>query len=282
MNTIESFNKCLKYIDKVLDDEIDEKTVSTLSGYSYPLFKRIFSIITGITLSEYIRFRKLTFAAIDLRETNEKVIDIAIKYGYDSPDSFTTAFKKFHGFTPSEIRNGNPFKVFSRLQLKLSITGGNEMNVSIQEKEAFIVAGIKEEHIESKNCPKVWDSLLEKFSQETLINLGSGQSYGMCFETKDSALINYMACFNVKDIDKAKKLGLTIMEIPANNYAIVELNGPIPQSIHEGWKYVMERFFPEQGYQHSGAPDFEVYQEGDMHSKNYKMELWIPIKKLNN
>ena len=101
MHMIESFNKTVDYIESVLNGEIDEKKIAALSGYSYSMFRRIFSILTGMTLSEYMRFRKLTRAAEALRETDKKIIDIALDTGYDSPDSFGLAFKNFHGYTPT-------------------------------------------------------------------------------------------------------------------------------------------------------------------------------------
>ena len=79
--------------------------------------------------------------------------------------------------------------------------------------------------------------------------------------------------------EKATDLGLEIMDIPEAEYAIVELNGAIPGCIHDGWKYIVGTFFPQQGYRHSASPDFEVYSQGDMYDKNYKMELWVPIER---
>lgn len=155
MNMIGSFNKTIEYIETVLEGEIDEKKIVSLSGYSLPMFRRIFSILTGQTLTEYIRYRKLTESAIELRETECKVIDIAFKYGYESPDAFGTAFKMYHGFTPTEVRNGKPFKMFSRVQLALSIKGGRSMNITIQKKSGFTMAGINVNDMETTLCPSV-------------------------------------------------------------------------------------------------------------------------------
>ena len=250
-----------------------------LSGYSYAMFSRLFSILTETTLSEYLRGRKLTEAAIALRDTDEKVIDIAFRFGYESSDSFGTAFKNFHGFTPSEVRNGKPFKLISRIQLALTVKGGRSMNVTIQKKGSFTVAGFNEENINSSLCPKVWNKLYEKYSQEELASLGDGESVGICHDVESPNVINYMAGYIVTDVDKAKSMGLDILEVEEAEYAIVELKGVVPECIHNGWKYVIEVFFPEHGYVHSGTPDFEYYYEGDMDSKDYKMELWIPIVK---
>ena len=279
MNIIKSFNNTSDYLETVLDDEIDEKKVTQLSGYSYSMFSRLFSILTETTLSEYLRSRRLTEAAVILRNKDEKIIDVAFKFGYESSDSFGTAFKNFHGFTPSEVRNGKPFKLVSRVQLALSVRGGRSMNITIQKKQAFTVAGVNEQSINSSLCPSVWDKLYEKYSHDELASLGNGQSVGVCHDMENSSTINYMAGYIVNDVDKARSMGLDVLEVDEAEYVVVELVGSVPESIHNGWKYAMEVFFPEHGYIHSGKPDFEYYHEGDMHSKDYKMELWIPITK---
>ncbi|MFC2471268.1 MAG: AraC family transcriptional regulator [Lachnoanaerobaculum gingivalis] len=279
MNIIKSFNNTIDYLETVLDDEIDEKKVNMLSGYSYSMFSRLFSILTETTLSEYLRSRRLTEAAIILRDTDKKIIDIAFKFGYESSDSFGTAFKNFHGFTPSEVRNGKPFKLVSRVQLALSVKGGRSMNITIQKKKAFIVAGVNEQNINSSLCSSVWDKLYEKYSHDELASLGRGQTVGVCYDVESPGTINYIAGYIITDLDRAKNMGLYVLEVNEAEYAIVELNGEVPDCIHKGWKYVMEVFFPEHGYIHSGSPDFEYYYKGDMYSKDYKMELWIPITK---
>ena len=279
MNIIKSFNSTIDYLETVLDDKIDEKKVTQLSGYSYSMFSRLFSILTEMTLSEYLRSRRLTEAAVILRNTNEKIIDVAFRFGYESSDSFGTAFKNFHGFTPSEVRNGKPFKLVSRVQLALSVRGGRSMNITIQKKKAFTVAGLNEQSINSSLCPSVWDKLYEKYSYDELASLGSGEIVGVCHDVENPNTINYMAAYIVNDVNKARDMGLEVLEVEETEYAVVELIGTVPECIHNGWKYAMEVFFPEHGYVHSGKPDFEYYYEGDMNSKDYKMELWIPVCK---
>ena len=193
MNIIKSFNNTIDYLETVLDDEIDEKKVTQLSGYSYSMFSRLFSILTETTLSDYLRSRRLTEAAMILRDTDEKIIDVAFKFGYESSDSFGTAFKNFHGFTPSEVRNGKPFKLVSRVQLALGVRGGRSINITIQKKQAFAVAEVNEHSINSSLCPSVWDKLYEKYSHDKLASLGSGQSMGVCHDVENPSIINYMA-----------------------------------------------------------------------------------------
>ena len=279
MNIIKLFNDTVNYIETVLDGEIDEKKISSLSGYSYPMFSRLFSMLTETTLSEYIRSRRLTEAAVDLRNTDEKIIDIAMKYGYESPDAFGAAFKKFHGFTPSEVKAGKPFKLVSKIQLALSVKGGRSMDIRIEKKQAFKVAGYNEQDINSSLCPGVWDKLFSKYSREELVKLGKGESVGVCHDIESPDRINYMAGYITTDVEKAKAMGLEVLEVDEAEYAVVELTGKVPECIHAGWKYLMEVFFPEHGYIHSGKPDFEYYFKGDMYSPDYKMELWVPVVK---
>ena len=287
---IKAFNETMKYIEETLTGRIDVRKIALLSGYSYPLFSRMFSIMVDYPLSEYIRFRKLSCAAIDLRETDEKIIEIAFKYGYESQDSFSLAFKKFHGHTPKEVRKGSAFQIFSPIRLSLSVEGGKNMDIKIMKKSAFKIAGVAERVEEGGDFPNVWDKLFKKVSEEKLESLGNGQSYGACYEIEKNEkenpeskyTVSYMAGYDAQNIDKAKDLGLSILEVPEAEYAVVKLKGIVPNCIHKGWKYVTGSFFPEQSYRHAGTPDFEVYSEGDMYSPNYEMELWVPIVKDRN
>ena len=279
MNIIQSFNGTMAYIERTIETGCDEAEIARISGYSYPLFSRIFSILVGYPLNEYLRFRKLSRAAADLRNTDAKIIDIALAYGYESPDSFAAAFKKFHGVSPSAVRNGKEFKSFAPIKLSLTVNGGQTMEVKIEKKSGFTLAGIQVDADLTSDFPKVWNSLFEKASHEELAKLGNGRSFGICSEVKDGKTFTYAAAYDCRDAQKATELGLSVIHIPEAEYAVVQLKGSVPNCIHQGWKYVMETFFPEQGYCHAGTPDFEAYSEGDMYSKNYMMELWVPIVK---
>lgn len=150
---MQPFNQTMKYLETVLDSEVDPKKVQQLSGYSYAMFSRLFSILADMSLAEYLRNRRLTQAVDDLKATSDKMIDIALKYGYDSADAFGAAFKKFHGATPSQVRSGSAYKVFPPVQLSLKITGGKDMAINIERKDAFAVAGVLLEGIDNSLCP---------------------------------------------------------------------------------------------------------------------------------
>lgn len=138
MDSLKKMNTAMKYIEDNLTNEIDFKMVASLALCSEYHFKRMFSFLAGITLSEYIRRRRLSLAAFELQNNNVKVIDVALKYGYNSPDSFSRAFLHLHGVTPSEARNiGQQLKAYPAMTFQLSIRGGNEMNYRIEQKEAF-------------------------------------------------------------------------------------------------------------------------------------------------
>ncbi|MDO5088540.1 MAG: AraC family transcriptional regulator [Leptotrichiaceae bacterium] len=287
MYIIKTFNSTMNYIEETLTGKPDGKRIALLSGYSYPLFSRIFSIMVGYSLNEYIRFRKLSCAAADLRETDGKIIEIAFKYGYESPDSFAAAFKKFHNCTPTEVRNGKAFRIFPPIRLSLNIEGGKNMEIKIEKKDAFKVAGLKAEGRGEDIFQKTWIELFRKVNFDTLEKLGNGQSYGVCYGFENNIerecnenVFEYMAGYDVKNTEKAVGLGLEIIEVPEAEYVVVKLKGPVPDCIHEGWKYVTGVFFPEQGYRHGGTPDFEVYSEGNMENSDYEMELWVPVIKV--
>ncbi len=165
-------NEAMKYIEENLSAEIDYKTIARLAHCSEYHFKRMFSFLAGMTLSEYIRRRRLSMAALELNQSSIKVIDVAMKYGYNSPDSFTRAFLHLHGVTPSEARkHGQPLKVYPVMTFQLSIRGGNEMNYRIEQKEAFNIVGIKKRvpiifEGENPEIAAMWKTLtMEKIEQ---------------------------------------------------------------------------------------------------------------------
>lgn len=142
MDWIMGMQKAIDYIEEHLTEPIDYEVVAAQSFSSSYHFQRVFSILCGFTIGEYIRNRRLSLAGQELTGSNAKVIDVALKYGYESADGFAKAFQKFHGILPSEARakEGN-LKSFSRLVLKISFEGGNVMNYRIEEKPEMILTG---------------------------------------------------------------------------------------------------------------------------------------------
>jgi len=144
LDSLRNMNNALAYIEEHLTDDIDYREVSKIACCSEYHFKRMFSFLSGIGLSEYIRRRRLTLAALDLKDTKLRIIDVAVKYGYGSEDSFSRAFHSMHGILPSEARSENTqLKAYPRMTFQLSIKGGCEMNYRIVEKGPFKLVGFK-------------------------------------------------------------------------------------------------------------------------------------------
>ena len=184
MDLLKNMNAAMQYIEENLTNEIDFKEVAKIAFCSEYHFKRMFSFLAGISLSEYIRRRRLTLAAFELKDSNVKVIDVAMKYGYNSPDSFTRAFQNLHGITPSEARNnGHSLKAYPPMTFQLSIKGGNEMNYRIEEKEAFQIVGI------TKRVPIVFN--------------GVNPEIASMWKSLDSKTIN-----NIKNLSNVEPMGL--------------------------------------------------------------------------
>ena len=150
MDWLKRMNSVLDYTEDNLDGDIDDTKIAALSAIPRGIFQRVFAIITDMTLSEYTRKRRLTQAAVDIQNTDEKIIDIALKYGYNSANAFSSAFKVFHGVTPFYARtSGAELQSFQRLAftLTLSITGGNDMQYrKIENAEEFLQQMVNREH----------------------------------------------------------------------------------------------------------------------------------------
>ncbi len=153
------------------------------------------------------------------------------------------------------------------------------MDICMEHKEGFQMAGLTMAAHPDADFTQAWKDLFSQFKEAQLMTLGSGQSFGACYDMSQDGSFRYMAGFDLSDPAKASSLGLEVLEVPAAQYAIVQLHGPVPQCIHEGWKYVLGTFFPQEGFRHAGTPDFEVYHQGDLHSPDYTMELWVPVEK---
>ena len=144
MNWSESIKVAIDYIENNLTNDITINDISKKCYISPYYFQKGFAMLCGYSVGEYIRNRRLSLAGLELLNTDNKIIDIALKYGYDSPDSFTKAFKRFHGTTPFDVRNKKrTIKDFSPLKINISLDGGYILDYRIEDKETFSIIGIK-------------------------------------------------------------------------------------------------------------------------------------------
>ena len=288
MDWICGLQKAIDYIENHLTEKIDYEAVAK-QGYSSSYhFQRVFGILCGVTMGEYIRNRRLSLAGSELATTDAKVIDVALKYGYESPDSFTKAFKQFHGITPSEAKkDGSNLKAFSRMSVKITLSGGSVMNYKIVEKEAFDIIEKVEAHTvenseNAKSIPDFWTRSHNDGSVKTLLDTTTDRTYifGVCYGnlSEDAKTFDYSIAVKCNENTVVPE-GFRKNTIPSRTWAVFECKGAMPTAMQDMWHKIVSEFFPTSSYQPTYEMDIEAYTEGDMGSSDYRSEIWIPVVK---
>lgn len=289
MDWIQGLQKAIDYTEAHLTEDLDYEKIAAHAFSSSFHFQRVFSLLTGITLGEYIRCRRLTMAGEELSLSKGKVIDLAMKYGYDSPESFTKAFARFHGISPSAARApGAKLRSFSRLSIKLILEGGTIMNYRIENKNSLkVLARVEAFDLEDSNTkiPQFWSKVKKDGSMNTLCaSIESGRPsagisgvLGICDGDTGAKTFRYAIGVETK-LDKAPQ-GFEIMEIPAATWAVFPCVGSMPGAIQEQWKRIFSEFLPQSDYQPTHGSDFELYPDGDISSPDYQSEIWFPVEK---
>ncbi|KNY27187.1 AraC family transcriptional regulator [Pseudobacteroides cellulosolvens] len=284
MDWLGAMNKAVEYIEDNINDKLDIEKVSKIALSSPFHFQRMYHIMTGVTIAEYIRRRRLTLAAQDII-SGEKIIDVAFKYGYETPEAFTKAFGKLHGISPSAAKEpGAKLKAYPRLSFQISIKGDKKMDYTIIEKESFSVMGKKTKitMVDGQNfslVPKFWDECMKDGTyQWACSNAGKLGIMGICLDfVKDTEEFYYM--IGVENNCEELPKGYVSATIPKATWAVFEAVGPLPEAAQDVTRKIFAEWFPSTGYQHDCAPELEVYPEGDYNSPDYRCEIWIPIKK---
>ncbi|PFR19688.1 AraC family transcriptional regulator [Bacillus cereus] len=279
MDSLKNMNAAMRYIENNLTNEINFKEVAKLAYCSEYHFKRMFSFLAGISLSEYIRCRRLTLAAFELKNSDAKIIDVAIKYGYNSPDSFSRAFQNLHGITPSEARNSShSLKAYSPMTFQLSIQGGNEMNYRIEEKEPFRIIGI------TKRVPIVFNGVNEEIaSMWKSLNPDSIQTLKSLSNVEPNGIISASTNFSEGRMEEKGELdhyiGVATTKDCPEQFKQLEAVGPFPETLQNVWGRIYSEWFPSSNYELAEGPEILWNEQKDISSPNFKSEIWIPVLK---
>ncbi|MBN6886959.1 AraC family transcriptional regulator [Cytobacillus horneckiae] len=289
MELLSHMNRAMQYIEEHLTEEIEYKEVAKIALCSEYHFKRMFSFLAGMTLSEYIRKRRLTLAAVEILSTSNRIIDISLKYQYSSPDSFTRAFQLLHGFTPTDVRVKRPsLKAFPPMTFQLTIKGGIEMNYRIIDKEPFKIVGIGKRvpiQFEGVNpeINKMWQALkaedihylkgLSNIEPTGLVSASTDFSEGRMEEKGD--LYHMIGVATTEDSPSH----YDCLEIPALTWAVFESVGPFPQTLQHTWGRIYSEWFPSTTYEQVDGPEILWNESKDLTSATFRSELWIPVKK---
>lgn len=279
MDMLKGLNEALNYIEARLNEHIDLKEVAKRAYSSEYHFKRLFSLLSGITISEYIRRRRLTLAALDLKDSSIRVIDVALKYGYQSPDAFTRAFQSYHGVTPSEARNTQQsLRAYPRMSFQLTIQGGTEMNYRIVKKDPFKVVGVKYEvKMENEELTPSYDSMISAISDtmmQELESISNKEPHGLIHVSAnyaESAEGNATFEQYIGAATTEEAFGnYSSLEIPSLTWVIFEVDGDW-QQVEDHWQRIYSEWLPSSSYELAGGPEI-------LASKDNKSEIWISIK----
>jgi len=287
MNPLKNMNDALNYIEEHLTDEVDIRLAARIAGCSEYHFRRLFSSLAGMPLSEYIRRRRLTLAAQELAAGAAKVVDVAVKYRYESPDAFARAFYAHHGFPPSQAKlPGQVLNAFSRMTFQLTIPGGSSMKHRIVEKGPFRIVGIKKRvkliyRGENPEISAMWAMLdPDKIAQlkalsnvepvgivQASVNFSEGRQDG-------GSLDHYIGAATTKPCPA----GFEVLAVPALTWAVFESTGPAPEAVQDTWARIFAEWFSSSNYQLTQGPELLWFASKDFTAPEFRAEIWIPVK----
>ena len=293
MEWLTSIRTAIDYMEQHLEEDISAQDVADQVFLSSFFLQKGFSLMTGYGIGEYIRNRRLYKAAIALKETDVKVIDIALRYCYETPESFTKAFSRFHGVTPSQAREGAPVKTFLPLTIKLSVQGGSEMDCRITSMFQFKVIGFQKE-FESETAhqeiPAFWDEIYEKYMtgvssgkepadpyEKAIVDNRIGE-YGICIDDLDNGRFRYLVAGKYQAGEVPE--GMVTYEFPEGEWAVFNCIGPVPEAFQSLNTRIFKEWLP-------GNPDYELYgnanvewydSQGKSTDKDYHSAIWIPVR----
>jgi len=284
MEWLKNLSAAIEYIEANLDKQISYEEAARIACCSPYYFQRLFSYVAGISLSEYIRRRRMSQAAFELQGTGRKVLDVALKYGYTSPTAFNRAFQSVHGISPAAAKNkGSILNAYPPIRFSVKVTGGNAMPYHIAETRAIRIAGIRipltEDMEENQRIvPRFWKDTLEK-NQILEISLLSNENpkeiLGISVYHDPDHIFYYIAAAT----SKKAPTGMSEYEIPAATWAVFENNGHFKENVQDVFKRFFTEWLPFSGYEYAGLPDIEVYPVIAGKPICGHSEVWMAVKR---
>lgn len=284
MEWVEAVSEAIEYIENNITEDISVGDVAKHVSISTFYFQKGFRLLCGYTVAEYIRNRRLALAAGELAAGSAKVIDVAMKYGYDSPDSFTKAFSRFHGVTPKEVqRNETMIKSFAPLKIELSLKGGYIMDYRLTKKGSFTVMGVAKKFSydgAKETVPQFWMEHYEKGNGKYVCGM-----FGVNIdETMGGSEFEYMIADVYNPIMDVPE-GFVTRTIPAFTWAVFPCKGAMPDSLQNVNTKIFSEWLPVlREYEFAAGYCIEMYDDPRKYPKgtgdeNYYSEIWIPVKK---
>lgn len=292
VNWMKSLRGAIDYMEKHMLEPIGPSEVAKGVNISPFYLQKGFQIVTGYSLGEYLRSRRLYLAALDLLSGEGKVIDIAYKYCYQTPESFAKAFTRFHGFPPSQVkRERMSIRPFLPLKLKITIQGGKDVDYTVEKKDSFRLIGFQRMMPMDRGyelCPKFWDEIKEKHltplwdgkRPETDIERAIKECviglFGVCIENeKNPGTFSYLVAgyYDGRPVPE----GLEVVEIPAAAWAMFRAVGPLPGSLQTLNTQIFQEWLPGNGQYELAFPiNLELYSDKEM-GPDYESYIWLPV-----
>ncbi|MBR7041729.1 MAG: AraC family transcriptional regulator [Clostridia bacterium] len=295
MEWLSSIRAAIDYIESRLTDDINVKDVADRVYLSPFFLQRGFSLMTGCGVGEYIRNRRLYLAALELRDTDAKVIDIALKYGYETPESFAKAFTRFHGVTPSQAREGGRITSFLPMTVNISIQGGSQMDFKITPMFPFRLIGFQKifgYENSYEEIPKFWDETCEKYARNVYAGNPPANPYEQAL--MDNCIGEYGVCIDDLEGERFRYLiagkytggpvpeGMVLYEFPRGEWAVFDCVGPNPRTLQNMNTRIFREWLPgNPDFELSGNATVEWYDciNGEMTDPDYHSAVWVPVKR---